>query len=600
MNDVRQPGLRGTLLIAVLTAIALSAAAGAFALWIAGGGSRQPQASPNGSLAPADPAQLADAAERLVRATGSDEPLPPIPFLPAEPRGLAYAALRVEGERLADAWAEGDTPEDALRAAIIEARSALDGEERTRVDVVEVSLAGRELDSGPVDEPIGENLERGVVGMSLELEDGSTVHVPPTQMLADNRSFDSVVNQLVDDGRQPRRVTLFEATQALIDLDAASVVRLERGNVLVPASQLTAGSVRGLADGMATWLTTQLGDDGRMVYEYWPSRGEESDSNNMIRQWMATLALTRVADVRSEVGLYDRVADNIDYNLDLSYTEVGGLGHIADPDGDVKLGAIALAALAISRHPDRDRWATEEAALRSSVDELWNEDGSFTSFLVPEGRNDNQNFYPGEALLLWAATLEENPDDSLLARFMKSFEYYRQWHREQRNPAFIPWHTMAYEKVWRITDNEDLREFIFEMNDWLLALQQWDEAPTPDVAGRFYDPDHPEYGPPHASSDGVYLEGLIAAYRVAEESGDVERSERYRVAIARTLRHLMQLQFADEIDMYYVSRRERVEGGLRTTEYDNRIRVDNVQHGLLGVLDVLETFSDGDFAITDP
>jgi hypothetical protein len=351
---------------------------------------------------------------------------------------------------------------------------------------------------------------------------------------------------------------------------------------------------------MATWLTTQLGDDGRMVYEYWPSRGEESDSNNMIRQWMATLALTRVADVRSEVGLYDRVADNIDYNLDLSYTEVGGLGHIADPDGDVKLGAIALAALAISRHPDRDRWATEEAALRSSVDELWNEDGSFTSFLVPDGRNDNQNFYPGEALLLWAATLEENPDDSLLARFMKSFEYYRQWHREQRNPAFIPWHTMAYEKVWRITDNEDLREFIFEMNDWLLALQQWDEAPTPDVAGRFYDPDHPEYGPPHASSDGVYLEGLIAAYRVADESGDVERSERYRVAIARTLRHLMQLQFADEIDMYYVSRRERVEGGLRTTEYDNRIRVDNVQHGLLGVLDVLETFSDGDFAITDP
>jgi len=601
MNDVPQWGLRRALLIALLTTIAASATVGAFALWIGTRGDASPMGSTDASIDSADVAQLAGAAERLVRATGrDDDAIPAIPFLPTEPRGLAYVALRVDGERVADGWAEDRTPEEALRAAIIAARSRLDGDERTRVDVIEVGFAGRELESAAVDERIGENLERGVTGMSVQLEDGSTVHVPPTRMLADNRSFAGVVEQLLEEGRQPQRVALFEATQALIDLDTGSVTPLARGNVLVPASAVTAGAVRGLADGMATWLTTQLANNGRMVYEYWPSRGEESDANNMIRQWMATTALVRVADVRDDVALYDRVAHNIEYNLEISYTDVDGLAHIADPDGDVKLGAVALAALAISRHPDRERWATEEAALRRSVDELWNEDGSFTSFLVPEGRNDNQNFYPGEALLLWAATLEEAPDGALLARFTKSFEYYREWHREQRNPAFIPWHTMAYEKVWQITRDEEMRDFIFEMNDWLLAMQQWDDTPAPDMAGRFYAPDHPEYGPPHASSDGVYLEGLIAAYRVADASEDVERSERYRVAIARVLRHLMQLQFVDDIDMYYVSQRERVEGGLRTTEYDNRIRVDNVQHGLLGVLDVLETFSDGDFAISGP
>ena len=600
MNDVGEPSRRRGLLVAILTTIAIAAAAASVALWIGTADLPTPQRSPNESVAPADVAELAAAAEELVRGTGQDRALPAFPFLPAEPRGLVYAALRAEGERLADAWGQGDTPEEALSTAIIAARSGLEAEERKLVDVVEVSFAGRELDTAPADEPIGENLDRGVVGMTVQLEDGSTVHVPPTRMLADNRSFESVVDQLVEDGRQPRQVTLFQATQALIDIDEASVTRLDRGNLLVPATDVSAASVERLADGMAEWLTRQLDDDGRMVYEYWPSRGEEAESNNMIRQWMATSALARVAGIRGDPGLYDRVADNIDYNLQISYSEVDGLGHIADPDGDVKLGAIGLAALAISRHPDRERWASEEAALRRSVDELWNEDGSFTSFLVPEGRNDNQNFYPGEALLLWAATLEGAPEDALLERFMKSFEYYREWHRAQRNPAFIPWHTMAYEKVWRITGDEELREFIFEMNDWLLGMQQWDEAPAPEFAGRFYDPDHPEYGPPHASSDGVYLEGLIAAYRVAEASGDAERTERYRVAIARVLRHLMQLQFVDEIDMYYVSRRERVEGGLRTTEYDNRIRVDNVQHGLLGVLDVLETFDDADYEITGP
>jgi hypothetical protein len=61
-----------------------------------------------------------------------------------------------------------------------------------------------------------------------------------------------------------------------------------------------------------------------------------------------------------------------------------------------------------------------------------------------------------------------------------------------------------------------LEQFILEMNDWLVDLQQW-EGVAPDLAGRFYDPPN-DYGAPHASSDGVYLEGLIAAYRVAREA----------------------------------------------------------------------------------
>ncbi len=183
---------------------------------------------------------------------------------------------------------------------------------------------------------------------------------------------------------------------------------------------------------------------------------------------------------------------------------------------------------------------------------------------------------------------------------MTSFRYYRAWHREQPNPAFVPWHTMAYEKVWELTEDPELRDFVFEMNDWLLDTQQWDEAPAPDAAGRFYNPERPDYGPPHASSDGVYLEGLIAAYRLASAVRDQARTEAYREAIARGLRHLMQLQFADEVDMYYVSKPARVSGGLRTTVYDNIIRVDNVQHGLLAVLDILEAFEAADYAISPP
>ena len=58
------------------------------------------------------------------------------------------------------------------------------------------------------------------------------------------------------------------------------------------------------------------------------------------------------------------------------------------------------------------------------------------------------------------------------------------------------------------------------------------------------------------------------------------------------LRASMQIQFIDGVDMFYIetAKRDTVYGGLRTTEYDNRIRVDNVQHALMGIQRILRMF----------
>lgn len=559
-------------------------------------GSVQPEASPMVDR------ELTSAISSMLRGDG-ERRLQDVPGLPSTARGLAYVALRVGGERRADAWGEGSSPAAAISDALMVARDLLDPSTRRSVDSVEVSVAGPE--AGSRSGSVGDNAQRGILGMAIHLDDGRTLRYAPTQMIAANTSFERVVERLFEEGEiGPAAIPAdgirhFEATQLLVDLRRSSITELFRGNQIVPAEAVTSDGVSEMADGMARWLVEQLQDDGRMVYEYFPSRGEESESNNMIRQWMATIALQRLAETTDDPALWERIGTNIEYNLRLSYRQERGLGLIADPDGDVKLGAVALAALALSLHEDRDRFSEEEAALRRTVDDLWQPDGSFETFVLPAGRSDNQNFYPGEALLLWAVTLEHGADPALLERFMRSFAYYRSWHRDHRNPAFVPWHTMAYAKVWAITGDDELRDFIFEMNDWLLGLQQWDDAPAPDMAGRFYDPDRPDFGPPHASSDGVYLEGLIAAYRVAVAAGD-PRADAYRTAILRGVRHLMQLQFADDIDMYYIADRERVAGGIRTTEYDNVIRVDNVQHGFLALVDILDSFAPSDYAAAAP
>jgi hypothetical protein len=370
---------------------------------------------------------------------------------------------------------------------------------------------------------------------------------------------------------------------------------MQRGNTFQSLPAVTQSSVDAFAKRMATWMTANLKPSGRMTYLYWPSQNQEAvGKDNLIRQFMATIALGRIA-ARLPAGeakaAWEGSARNINYNLQKYYRTEGTLGYV-EGRGKSKLGAIALAALAIVEHQDRADWSEQEEALRRTVQSLWQEDGSFRTFYKPEARNDNQNFYPGEALLLWATLYDKHQDEKLLAQIMKSFAYYKAWHLDEsvpnrRNPAFTPWHTQAYYLVWTHTKSDELRDFIFEMNDWLVPIQEWEGSRYRDTKGRFYDSERP-FGPPHASSTGVYLEGLVDAYQLAKSVGDKSRMLRYSTAIRRGLRSSMQLQFVDEVDMFYIGDREAVYGGLRTSVYNNQIRCDNVQHKLMGAQKILE------------
>ena len=87
-------------------------------------------------------------------------------------------------------------------------------------------------------------------------------------------------------------------------------------------------------------------------------------------------------------------------------------------------------------------------------------DGSFYALFGSES-GDNQNFYPGETLLLWSTLYQESRDEALWKRIDAAFKYYRTWHLENRNPAFIPWHTQAYVKLLKIRDYPEMRDFVF-------------------------------------------------------------------------------------------------------------------------------------------
>lgn len=450
------------------------------------------------------------------------------------------------------------------------------------------------------------NVYRGVKGVQFEYK-GVKKAVCPTQMIADNQSFREVLQDYMKtnglDIRDIRSMNMkiFDAKQYLLTLadnnggSADSVREMFRGNNIVNQSEVTKESVEILADGMAGWLLNNLNDNGRLMYKYWPSKEEESSSNNMIRQFMGTAAIGRWARHTGNSDIYKRQKKNLKYNFDRYFEDEDEIGFI-EYRNKRKLGAAALAGLAIIESDNYKYFNDIEIKLRNLTYRMWNEDGSFNTFYNSD-RNDNHNFYPGEALLYWSIIYQQNEDPELLRKFFKSFHYYKKWHLQHRNPAFIPWHTQAYYNMWLKTGNQELKDFIFLMNDWLIEKMQKYEIDTyEDTVGRFYSSKE-KFGVPHASSTGVYLEGLIDAYKLAKKTGDQQRAEEYRKSILKGLRSVMQLQFTDDIDTYYISRKEKVMGGIRTTVYDNEIRVDNVQHNLMGVIKILEEFDEKDFIL---
>ena len=432
------------------------------------------------------------------------------------------------------------------------------------------------------------NRARGRIGM--EIACGSEVErLAPTRMLAANLGFSRALERFLEQrDMAPKEfakrgsLRAFSARQFLLSGEGREEAELFRGQSVVPPEP-AAGEDRAadLADGIGRWMLHNLGSDGSLPYKYWPSRGEESPADNAIRRFLASLALARLGQLRGDAAIRDAARRNLRSNLARYFQPLGdGRGAIVEETG-AKLGAAALAALAILESPAAGEFGTELAMLTAGVNSLAHDELGFQTFFFPAERDgQNWNFYSGEALLFWAEALRRRvPGAPSPQECEAAFARCRDRHRRARNPAFIPWHTQACTSLFEQTGHADYAGFVFEMNDWLLPMQQWDGL-AEDLRGRFYDPLRPDFGPPHAASTGAYLEGFADAAALARARGDGGRAAAYGRVIGRGLRSLRQLQFRSAKDAFYVRQRRRVMGALRVEAYDNTIRIDSAAHAL--------------------
>jgi hypothetical protein len=444
-----------------------------------------------------------------------------------------------------------------------------------------------QVDAAAVARPVGRRLladhERGLWAFSDDPADPKC-WLAPNEIIASNRRHPKALeHRFGSDAWRQGRVFAFATRQWLYTPGAGPEwVALDRQKAPAGERRVDHTGLAALRDGLAGWLYAGTERHGCPPYKYWPGNGRYSPADNSIRRFFGAFAMRQHA-WRSGDATRRRLADRCLMRLldERFRCDGDGRGLVVDRHG-VKLGAIAVAGLAALAAPARLADLTE--ALYRTTRALARRDGAFRTFWWPDDRNDNQNFYPGEALYFWACLYRRNHDADLRQSIDRALHYYQRWHRDRPNPAFVPWHTLALSVMFGTTGNRGYLDDVASMNRWLLPIQQWEQTPHPDLRGRFFDPGRPDFGPPHASSTAVYCESLATAAGVLRQAGDRRTSERLARAALRGLGHLRQLQYLDRTDLFRFAHPERVRGAVRTEVYDLTVRVDSVAHALQACL----------------
>lgn len=328
-------------------------------------------------------------------------------------------------------------------------------------------------------------------------------------------------------------------------------------------------------------LINNVKPNGGFVYRYDPVTKSSPDSNNELRQLMATRLLGEIA--KEDSTLYNLHRKNLDYMFSRYFKSSWDVARI-EYSWKSKLWAIAMGVRALIASPFADEYSVETNKLAETILKLQESDGSFRAWrIAPTYVYDEDyllTFYSWEAILALVELYLRTQEPKRLDAARRAQDFYITRYVEQRDewyyPAYVPRHTMSLWHLWQITKDERYASAIYTLNDKLLDELLY-TGTLVNYQGRFYNPTFPQYGTPHSSSDAVYTEGVAYAYALADERNDTAHKQKYRRALDLATKNLMNLQYtAQTIWPNFVEK--KVLWAIRTNYEDMKVRVDTTQH----------------------
>ncbi len=351
------------------------------------------------------------------------------------------------------------------------------------------------------------------------------------------------------------------------------------------------------------WLAGMNGTKGRFLHGWVPALNTPLEGDHYLRQAGAALGLARAARWTQDQRASALATQAILALLDDTVTEKRDdqmLRYTTLPSIVInRLGAAALLVLAINElpAPQKDLLDMSEQ-LCQYIRRQARPDGSLSSADIqadgtpgPEDA-DAVLHYPGQALYALMRSQQRNPAPWKIDLVRKALAYYQPWWRQNKAMAFVPWQTAAFTEAYLLTHEKPFADCVYEMNDWLGALQyqqldplhrlwlggfkSWSGGRSADTSPRI--------------EAALFVESLAQASRVAREAPvNVARHKRYTEAVEHGLQFIATLQYTEGNTLHFVEPyRARLVGGFHLSHQEGQLRIDYTQMALSALVAYLE------------
>ena len=225
---------------------------------------------------------------------------------------------------------------------------------------------------------------------------------------------------------------------------------------------------------------------------------------------------------------------------------------------------------AASRSEMQEAMTNSVDALAVRVRGMVQPDGRLTDTPNGLGVASEHDFLPGAALLALAQYAATRRDASLVKNLSPQLEWYRRRFLLLHPWGMIGWQTQAWAAIHALTNGPEHAMFVFEMADWAVDRQQ-------ERTGAFIT----ELSPTGPSFHAAFLvEGMAAAWSLAQRIGDEERAKRYAHSCHEALRFMTKLILYPE-DGFCLHDPRRAIGGVRYNLITSYVRIDFVSHTLM-------------------
>ncbi len=240
--------------------------------------------------------------------------------------------------------------------------------------------------------------------------------------------------------------------------------------------------------------------------------------------------------------------------------------NITPDNKNIGYSGFVIMSLLEMEHPKKDYYLEKFA---NGILYQQNADGSLNTHFYSE-KSNNVDYYPGEALIALAKLYEYNSEEKYLQALKKAFVYYRKYWYENKNTPFIPWQSRAYAKLYEFSKDQEVADFVFDMNDYLIEIQA-KHNPCSDFVFN------------QGIIIAVRMEGMNQAYKTAKLVGDEKKAQCYAQYTKDGSDYILTLQTkkADGVN-------KKAIGGFLQNPDGTTHRVDRNQHAIMALMEAIE------------